>query len=51
LASIGAAKAAPFQNKDNNTIQSKAAPFQNKDNGLQCNNDGMINALKGKDAS
>jgi putative transposase len=34
LASVGAAKAAPFQSKDD-SIQSKAAPFQSKDESVQ----------------
>jgi hypothetical protein len=50
LAPIGAAKAAPFQSNNDDTIQSNAAPFQSNDSNLvQSNNNGTIVALRGKE--
>ena len=50
LAPIGAAKAAPFQSNNDDTIQSNAAPFQSNDSNLvQSNNNGTNVALRGKE--
>ena len=57
VASIGAAKAAPFQSTGYDSVHSEIAPFQNQDNGIiryeaapfQSNNERTINALSAKE--